>query len=85
MTNVIELRRRDTGPCWPPPPEYVDARSSLSTNVDTALDGLPEHHLRAVLRARQECPGRADELRALFRILNTGRRMDAIYRRRWSA
>ncbi|MSW40984.1 MAG: hypothetical protein F2842_02105 [Actinobacteria bacterium] len=52
--------------------------------ADRSLDGLPEPHKRAIERARGEHPGRAEELRALFRILDVGRRMDSLYRRRWS-
>ncbi len=82
--KVLNQTLNQARPCWPPPPEYLEARADVVAVADRSLDGLPEPHKRAIERARGEHPGRAEELRALFRILDVGRRMDSLYRRRWS-
>ena len=65
---------------WPPPDEYYDAKRQLAQARDDT-PGLPDSHRQAIQRARHEYPGRAAELRRLFRILDVGRRMDSLYRR----
>ena len=65
---------------WPPPVEYSEAREHIAATIDN-LDNWPAHHRRAIERARQEYPGRADELRRRFRLLDLGRKMESRYRR----
>ncbi len=84
MSNVFDLfKSRSVVGTWPPPPEYWQERERIAAAVDV-LD-VPPPHRRAIDRARRDYPGRAEEVRRLFRILDVGRRMDHTYRRRWSS